>query len=54
MLADPDDSLINDGVDFDEGPREIFDEQVEFSTANNDCNNNKKRVTKFNWKRERN
>jgi len=32
--VDPDDRLINTDVDFDEGPGEVFDEKVEFSTRN--------------------
>ena len=31
---DPDDRLINEDVDFDEGPGEVFNEEVKFSTTN--------------------
>ena len=34
MQVNPDDRLINKNVEFDEGPSEILDEKVEFSTTN--------------------
>jgi len=34
MQVDLDDIFINEDVNFDEGPREAFDEEMEFSTRN--------------------
>ena len=54
MQVNPDDTLINEGIDFDEDQGRFLTRKWSFAQSNDRTTEKKKGVTKFDWKRERN